>query len=145
MTDAELIAAIQNASKQEVNAADLPSAATAVLSTEFSERYNERTLLANGLGYEVRMADRTDDGSSGDDGDRTDDGSYVYFDLDGRQLGDRIDDGSGGDDDRDRPNDGSNYDCPDLSLNIGDTCYIRDANGTTTTGTVDANCDCIQN
>lgn len=154
MSDDELISAIQNASKQVVDAADLPFTAAAFLSSEFSDRYNERTLLANGLGYEVRMADgdRPDDGSDdgGDGDDRPDDGSdddgdgdrirsYVYFDLDGRQLGDRPDDGSGGGDDRDdRPDDGSNYDCPDLEANIGEEC--RDSNGNI--GVVNSDCEC---
>ena len=139
MTDAELVTAIQNAYKQVVDAEDLPSAARAVLSSEFSDRYNERTSLANGLGYEVSMADgdRPDDGSDvDDDGDRS--RFYVYFDLDGRQLGDRPDDGSGGGDDGDRPDNGSDVDCPDLGANIGEEC--RDSNGNI--GVVDSNCEC---
>ena len=148
MSDAELISAIQMASKQEVNAALLPSAAAGVLSKSFSGRLNERTMRANGLGYEVRLVDgssrnddgsgggddpnRNDDGSGGgDDPNRNDDGSgggddpnrnddgyvgdddpdrptsYVYFDMNGRQLGQRSDDGSGGGDDGRRYNDGS--------------------------------------
>tara|TARA_B100000902_G_C27151109_1_gene833785 strand:- start:105 stop:692 length:588 start_codon:yes stop_codon:yes gene_type:complete len=167
-TDTELIAAIQNASKQEVNDGDLPSAATAALSTEFSEHYTERILLANGLGYELRMTDRDridngcsgsgddrdriddgcsgsgddrdriDDGSgSGDDGDRTDDGFYVYFDLDGRQLGDRPNDGScGGNDGVDE----ADVDCPELRLNIGDVCGEREGIPVY----VDESCECAR-
>ena len=140
-TDTELIAAIQNASKQEVNDGDLPSAATAALSTEFSEHYTERILLANGLGYELRMTDRDriDDGcsGSGDDGDRIDDGFYVYFDLDGRQLGDRPNDGScGGNDGVDE----ADVDCPELRLNIGDVCGERDGIPVY----VDESCECAR-
>ncbi|MBL6594821.1 MAG: hypothetical protein ISQ99_03315 [Flavobacteriales bacterium] len=107
MTDSQLINAIQKASKLEVEAKDLPSASVGVLSRDFSEQQNERTLLANGLGYEVRMSsvDRPDDGSNGGgDGDRPDDGSN------GGGDGDRPDDGSNGDGDGDRPDDGSDGD-----------------------------------
>ena len=135
MSDAQLISAIQQASKQEVNATLLPSAAADVLSKSFSGRLNERTMRASGLGYEVRLVDgssrnddgsgggndpnRNDDGSGGgDDPNRNDNGSvgdddpdrprsFVYFDMNGRQLGQRSDDGSGGGDDPNRNDDGS--------------------------------------
>lgn len=130
MTDSQLINAIQKASKQDVDASHLPSSARIFLSSEFSERHNERTLIANGLGYEVRMdsGDRPDDGSDGEiNDDRPDNGSYndrpddgcdgcdeerpvyVYFDLDGRPLGDRPDNHHEGGDE-DRPDDGSGGD-----------------------------------
>ena len=115
-TDEQLIAAIQDAPKQEVAIADLPVAAAEILNSVFSERTNEKTLMANGLGYEIQLNDsgRSDDG---DDGDRGDDGeasrSYVYFDVDGRQLGERTDNGS------DRSDDGDRGDDDDRSGSVG--------------------------
>lgn len=125
MTDAQLIQAIQQASKQVVDAADLPSAAASALSSEFPESYNQRTELAADLGYEVRMEIER--------GNRIGDSFDVYFNLDGRLIGD-----DRNDDDGDRPNNGSTYDCPDLQANIGDECRDSDGN----IGLIDSDCEC---
>ncbi len=79
MTDEELIQAIQDAEKENVDAASLPNDAQNLLSSDFSESYNEANLKAADLGYEIRM--RRGEGSQ--IGTRTD----LYFDLDGRRLG----------------------------------------------------------
>ena len=107
MSDSQLIQAIQKASKQEVDATQLPAPATTVLSDELADYYNARTLLASELGYEARMTEgeRPDDGSEGDEYDDRR-RRYWYFDLNGRPLGERPDDGSEDGDD-DRPDDGS--------------------------------------
>ena len=149
--DSQLINSIQQASKQEVDSKDLPSAATDVLSFEYSDRYNAKTLMANGLGYEVHMANG--------DNPRT----YVYFNLNGRSLGERPGDGTDPGDGDDRPGDGTdpgdgddrpdegedpgdgddrpdetNYDCPDLGANIGEECRDSDGN----MGIVNSDCEC---
>jgi hypothetical protein len=105
MSDTELIHAIQKASKQEVDATQLPGSANAVLSEQFADYYNARTLVASELGYEAQMTEeeRPDEGFEGDFSDDRRE-SYMYFDLDGRPLGERPDDGS---EDGDRPDDGS--------------------------------------
>ena len=107
MTDAQLIQAIQQASKQVVDAADLPSAAASALSSEFPESYNQKTELAADLGYEVRMVI--------EGGIRIGDPSDVYFNLNGRELredNDRDDDDR---DDDDRDDDGRDIEeCFDL-------------------------------
>ena len=110
MSDSQLIQAIQKASKQEVDATQLPAPATTVLSDELADYYNARTLLASELGYEARMTEgeRPDDGSEGDEYDDRR-RRYWYFDLNGRPLGERPDDGSEDGDD-DRPDDGSEDD-----------------------------------
>jgi hypothetical protein len=79
MTDDELIAAIQEAStKQVVSEAQLPTEASTILTTEFTESYLEAAVLAPELGYEVSM--RRAEGSMM--GER----SNVYFGMDGREL-----------------------------------------------------------
>lgn len=105
MTDTQLIQAIQQANKQEVDAVDLPSNASAVLSNEFSQSLNQKTELASELGYQVLMV-RTE-------GIRIGESSDVYFNLNGRELredNDRDDDDR---DDDDRDDDGDDDDRED--------------------------------
>ena len=79
MTDADLISAIQQADKQQVDPSALPDGATITIARDFSGNYNDRTLLATELGYEVRLR--------GERGSRMGEPTDLYFSLDGRRLG----------------------------------------------------------
>ncbi|MDA0941094.1 MAG: hypothetical protein O2990_08835 [Bacteroidetes bacterium] len=128
MSDTELIHAIQKASKQEVDATQLPGSANAVLSEQFADYYNARTLVASELGYEAQMTEgeRPDEGFEGDFSDDRRE-SYMYFDLDGRPLGERPDDGS---EDGDRPDDGDDDRPDDGSEEDGDEDRPEEADDT---------------
>ncbi|MBC8320303.1 MAG: hypothetical protein H8E34_06255 [Bacteroidetes bacterium] len=79
MTDTQLIEAIQKAgNKQNIDAAELPSASISILEQDYSESYVDDAKLAPELGYEVDMIRER--------GSYIGERSQAYFDLRGREL-----------------------------------------------------------
>ncbi|MBI9073511.1 MAG: hypothetical protein JEY94_18055 [Melioribacteraceae bacterium] len=76
--DAALIKAIQEANKQSINEADLPSSAKTVLESGYSESYVEEAKMAPQLGYEVGLRRGL--------GTRMGERNEAYFDINGREL-----------------------------------------------------------
>ena len=78
-SDEQLIQAIQDATnRQNINAEELPSAASTVLEQDYSESYVDDAIIAPELGYEVGMRRGM--------GSRIGERSQVYFNLNGRKL-----------------------------------------------------------
>ncbi len=110
MSDAQLVDAIQKASKQNIDLADLPDPTKTTLNTDYTDDYVELAKLAPKLGYEVDIRKEK--------GPRVGERGQAYFDLNGRELkGNR----NKGDKDDEDKGDGDKKECFELVLPVSFT------------------------
>ncbi len=80
-TDAALIEQIENASRQSVGVASLPSATKTTLDTELADSFVTSAELASGVGYKIAIYT--------DNEEREEASGDIFFTTEGRQLVDR--------------------------------------------------------
>jgi hypothetical protein len=78
LTDTELIAAIQTASKVNIDASELPSSAATVVTNDFSESFVADAQVAATLGFQVTLIRER--------GSRVGESESAFFDITGREL-----------------------------------------------------------
>jgi hypothetical protein len=78
LTDTELIAAIQTASKANIDASELPGSVASVVSNDFAESFIANAQVAASLGFQVTMIRER--------GSRVGESESAFFDITGREL-----------------------------------------------------------